>query len=240
MPVVASTCRAKPQSQLAALTAVVLGQDDGDWENVNAQVPVHPLTDLADEAPFVDTYAVFPNHPGKSLPIGQPVTAVCGFVNHGDEPVQVSAIMGSLNSPFMFDMYIQNVTSRFINQTVGARGEYNFAITFTPREDLDAVDLVLALTLFYEDEDETYTSTFFNETVSFYEASGDVDVQAVIQIAGLVGGLAAILFFAFRGTGKSKPRTERGTVGGSDFQAEWLPEGVKATSSSSRRRKKQK
>jgi hypothetical protein len=47
-------------------------------------------------------------HSDKKFPIGDVVTVLCHFTNQGEYPYNITAIMGSLNSPFDFNFHIQN------------------------------------------------------------------------------------------------------------------------------------
>ena len=159
---------------------------------------VHPLTDMPLASPDVLTAGVFPNeNPGKlRFGIGKQVDALVGIVNNGQEAINVTAIMGSLNSPFDFNYYIQNFTDFTYNTIVQEEEEASFHYRFQTASNLDPVDYQVALTIFYENDDELFSHTFFNGSVSFYEDSALVDVEALFK---KVGGFAAVaaLFYIF-------------------------------------------
>ena len=73
-----------------------VGDDDDEAE------PVHPLTDMPEASPHVTTAYVLTSAPGKAVVLGSPITILCGFINRGEASINVSTIMGSLNSPFDF------------------------------------------------------------------------------------------------------------------------------------------
>ena len=79
--------------------------------------------------------------------------------------------------------------------------EQTFRYRFMPMNslDLDPVKYNLALTVFYENEEELFSTTFFNETVSFSEGE---NVSGILSLAIYVGAALAALgaFFAFSGT----------------------------------------
>ena len=72
------------------------GDDDDEAE------PVHPLTDMPEASPHVTTAYVLTSAPDKAVVLGSPITILCGFINRGEASINVSTIMGSLNSPFDF------------------------------------------------------------------------------------------------------------------------------------------
>lgn len=64
------------------------------------------------------------------MPIGQTVTVLCHFSNEGDFPYNVTAIMGSLNSPVDFSYHIQNYSYRPIGIVVRAQEEVTLEYQF--------------------------------------------------------------------------------------------------------------
>ncbi len=72
------------------------------------QVFRHPLTDMPPGSSDVETSFYYPGHEDVKIPIGESVTVLCHFINDGLEPLNVTAIMGSLNNVFQFDHFIQN------------------------------------------------------------------------------------------------------------------------------------
>ena len=64
------------------------------------------------------------------MPIGQTVTVLCHFVNHGDFPYNVTAIMGSLNSPMDFSYHIQNYSYKPVGVVVRSQEEVTLEYQF--------------------------------------------------------------------------------------------------------------
>ena len=58
----------------------------------------------------METYFHFPKRGDLTFPAGAPVEVLLGMHNGADAPLNVSFIMGSLNSPFDFNMHVQNFT----------------------------------------------------------------------------------------------------------------------------------
>lgn len=226
------------------------GEEAGD-EEVAVEMPPHPLTDMAEPAPFVETTFHFVDAVNNRIPIGKDVTILCGFSNKGEQAVNVSMIMGSLNHPQYFPAYFQNFTGKWISEFVEAGEEVTLSYTFKAMEDrFEPADVGMALSVFYEDETDMYTSAFFNGTVTLYETDADIDFLALGQTVGLLGGIAGIAWFVFGGNksggggGSRAPKKasaaeETGTgSGGADN--DWLPTkyaDVKSRSSSGKKKR---
>jgi hypothetical protein len=164
-----------------------------------AQQFVHPLTNMPFPSEEIETSFHFPEHEDKKFPIGQVVTALCHFSNTGNSPFNITAIMGSLNSPFNFDFYIQNYSYKPVGIVVNPGEEVSLDYQFQLHPNLEPTEYVIAHTVFYENQQRNpFSSTFFNETVELYYPTSDFDLQTLGQ---LFGGIAfsiatiAITFF---------------------------------------------
>lgn len=116
------------------------------------------------------------------MPIGKTVTVLCHFTNHGDFPYNVTAIMGSLNSPVDFNYHIQNYSYKPIGVVVRSQEEVTLEYQFQLHPDLQPMQYALAHTVFYEDDSISYSSTFFNQTVEVYFREEDLDLETVVQL----------------------------------------------------------
>lgn len=100
--------------QVVLIVATLMLFALGVAQNQQAQQFVHPLTDMPGPLEDVETSFVFPDSDSSSttnkFPLGQTVTILCHFSNNGASPVNVSAIMGSLNHVLDFRYHIQNYT----------------------------------------------------------------------------------------------------------------------------------
>ena len=123
----------------------------------------HPLTDMPPAAEDVESSHFFPAHPDHKFPIGESVTALCHFSNEGSSYYNVSAIMGSLNSPFEFKHHFQNYSYKSFGTVVKPGEEITFKYNFQLHSELEPVDYQLAITVFYESETQSFSSTFFNQ-----------------------------------------------------------------------------
>lgn len=220
-------------------------------EEVAVELPPHPLTDMAEPAPFVETSYVFVDTVNNRIPIGKDVTILCGFANKGEAAVNVSMVMGSLNHPQFFPAYFQNFTGKWISEFVEAGEEVTLSYTFQALSDrFEPADVTMALSVFYEDDTDMYTSTFFNTTVTLFETDSDIDVLALAQTTGLLGAIGAIAYIVFgKGSSggssrresakKAAPAAETGT-GGDGGNSDWLPSkyaDVKSRSTSGKKKR---
>lgn len=153
----------------------------------------HPLTDMPAESPDIVTGHYFPNFQiGQyKFPTGEDIVAVCHFVNEGTEAFNISAIMGSLNSPFKFQHHYQNYSFKPFDQVIQPGEEISLDYTFRFHKDLDPNDYQLAITVFYYSQDATYSSTFVNETVDLYYSNEDLDYETVSM---LIWSLLSVIF----------------------------------------------
>lgn len=123
----------------------------------------HPLTDMPGAADDIETAPYFPNHPDHKLPIGDVVTTLCHLTNTGSSYYNISAIMGSLNAPFDFRHHFQNYSYKPIGMVVKGGEEISLKYSFQLHPDLEPVEYQLAITVFYESESESFSTTFFNQ-----------------------------------------------------------------------------
>lgn len=60
------------------------------------QVFQHPLTNIPSSYEDVKTSTYYPDHPDHKLPVGEPITVLCHFMNDGESAINVTAIMVSM------------------------------------------------------------------------------------------------------------------------------------------------
>jgi hypothetical protein len=131
----------------------------------------HPLTDMPPPAEDVESAHFFPDHPDHKFPIGEVVTALCHFSNEGSTYYNVSAIMGSLNSPFEFRHHYQNYSYKPFGTVVKPGEEITLSYNFQVHSELEPVDYQLAITVFYESDKHSFSTTFFNQVIRTYPAA---------------------------------------------------------------------
>jgi hypothetical protein len=95
---------------------------------------IHPLTNLPPSASDIETSFYYPKYSLNKMPIGEIVTILCHFSNDNEIPFNVTAIMGSLNSPFDFNFYIQNYTYKPLGIIVQPGTEVTFEYQFQVRD----------------------------------------------------------------------------------------------------------
>ncbi len=187
-------------SLFVLLSIVLFAVGQKDEEN---KIFKHPLTDMAASAEDVETSHYFPDHPDNKFPIGETFTALCHFSNEGHSLYNVSAIMGSLNSPMDFRHHFQNYSYKPIGMVVKAGEEISLEYSIPLHADLEPVEYQLAITVFYESETESFSTTFFNQvcrafqlptqmfftncsiflqTVELYSPVSEYDLESVISV----------------------------------------------------------
>jgi len=179
-------------------------EDDAAYEQ--PEVAPHPLTNMEGPSPDVITTYVLPGHTGGAfdIAVNKDNSIIVGFVNKCEadsegNAMKVRAIGGSLNSAYNFGTYIQNFTIiEFKPQEVVDPGaEMTFEFNFKVERSTDLQQSQLALTIFYEDENEDFTTTFFNETVMLFEESGSFTQEVIGTYVILLGICAACGYLAW-------------------------------------------
>jgi len=193
-------------------------QDDANTEGAASddapeyqQVPVHPLTDLPGSSPDIRATFVLPDIVNNVFAIGEVTTIVLGLQNTGSKLYNVTSIWGSLNSPFNSKMFIQNFTGRPYGRFLEGGADASFEYRFLPSPELEAMDLQLAFTVFYEDESSVYSNTFFNQTVTFEDNGAPIDIKSTFKLISIVSIISGISYILIKGTSTKKARKSRST-----------------------------
>lgn len=147
------------------------------------RVFIHPLTNMPGPSEDVETSYIYPGNTDHKFPIGHTVTVLCHLSNEGEGPLNVTAIMGSLNYVFDFRHHIQNYTYKPFGIVVKSGEEVTLQYEFQLHPELEAMEYTLAHTAFYESDAESYSSTFFNQTVELVHSITDFDVASIGQLA---------------------------------------------------------
>lgn len=141
---------------------LVLGQQGAE----DSKAFKHPLTDMPGAAEDVETTFFFPSQSDLKFPIGEVIHSLCHFSNKGSSKYNISAIMGSLNAPFDFSHHFQNYSYKPFGIVVKNDEEITLKYTFQLHPELEPVDYQLAVTVFYESETESFSTTFFNQVTN--------------------------------------------------------------------------
>lgn len=168
---------------------VGVGADDEDIIYDQQEAQVHPLTDMEEASPDVVTTYWIPDQEDNSdmrIPVGKEVSIVTGFINtrsaeQDSSGMRVKAILGSLNSAYDFSYHVQNFSLLSFQpvEVVEPGSEVSFEYTFRISPEVDLQPMQIALSIFYEDDTESYTTQFFNETVMLYEPSNGFDLHTL-------------------------------------------------------------
>ena len=60
--------------------------------------------------------------------------------------------------------------------------EASMEYKFFPSPQLEPIELQMALTVFYEDQETVYGQTFFNGTVNFVDNSSPIDIRGALKL----------------------------------------------------------
>ncbi|GBF99455.1 hypothetical protein Rsub_11941 [Raphidocelis subcapitata] len=142
----------------------------------------------------------FPEHSAKQIPAGDVISVVVSGRNTGSKALNLSAIVGSINSPQNYEMFIQNFTIAryFAPLAPGAEAsvEYKFRAdpilgSTPPRE------WTLALHALYEVDGAYFANTFFNATVDIAEAPRLVDPDLIWLAVTMIALIAGAAYLAY-------------------------------------------
>lgn len=156
----------------------------------------HPLTNLP-PAGVVTAGYFFPDFPTKHFPAGEVVKVVLGLRNDAAEPYNVSAILGSLNSPIDFKRYFYNFTQQVYFQVVEPGKELSVEYVFVPPKQVPPTDYQIALTVFYEGAEGLKSTTFFNQTVEIVEVKKLIDTDLIMLYILLISLMAVGVWYVW-------------------------------------------
>jgi len=190
---------------LALLLLASMAGAQKEDEAAKAAVPrQHPLTGMPGEAPGIETTFIFPDHNTKvpQFPAGAAIDVIAGFHNGASQPYNVTAIMGSLNSPLDFGIFVQNFTYQTYGLQVNPDSEVSLLYSFRPDPALHPREFTVALTIFYmSHQGQMSTTTFFNSTIEIVEPPRSIDGEILflwLMLLSAVGfaGYKAYSFLA--------------------------------------------
>ncbi|MEW5307889.1 MAG: hypothetical protein WDW36_010258 [Sanguina aurantia] len=194
-----------------------------------AQPYQHPLTNMPPAGPGLTTGYFFPDHANKNFPAGELVKVVLGIHNEGPETYNITAVMGSINAPNDFKVYVQNLTRQMYMQMLEPGQELSLEYTMMPSKDLPARDFIMAITLFYSDKRFAMkSSTFFNSTVEVVEVKKFIDTDLLflyLLLLSIFGAAGYFLLQYIQGLGFLKnvgKKSKRVETSQRDSDDEWL------------------
>jgi hypothetical protein len=133
---------------------------------------------------------------------------------------------------------LQNFTGFQYNVTVEPDESNTLLYRFRPDKNVDLREFGIVIDVFYTNPDnDTFATTFFNQTVSFVEAEEVFDPRQIgsyIALAVIVSVVGYILMVMFRTSsfgkkfGKSKKVEVQSVEESSKVDEDWLPEHLKS------------
>eukprot|EP00597_Dinobryon_sp_UTEXLB2267_P005524 CAMPEP_0170078204 /NCGR_PEP_ID=MMETSP0019_2-20121128/14834_1 /TAXON_ID=98059 /ORGANISM="Dinobryon sp., Strain UTEXLB2267" /LENGTH=156 /DNA_ID=CAMNT_0010290925 /DNA_START=264 /DNA_END=734 /DNA_ORIENTATION=+ len=90
--------------------------------------------------------------------------------------------MGSLNSPFDFRHHFQNYSYRPFGVLIKPGEEISLKYGFQLHPELEPIEYQLAITVFYDSEQQSFSTTFFNQTVELYFPSSEYDFETISSV----------------------------------------------------------
>lgn len=161
------------------------------------------------------TSALFPDHPTKEFPAGEPVEFLAGFANNGMYPYTIHVFYTVLYNPDDSRYLVQNFSQRSsLNIPVKPNEETSLVFKFTPYKELEPRHYKLLSMLQYSDGNREYINVLYNDTVTITEPLPKLDVSTVASYTtmfAMIGGMVYGVYFLVRG-GKGKKRSGKKRV----------------------------
>jgi len=187
----------------------------------------HPLTNLPASHEDVETAYVFVDNAKKSFPAGELASVLMSFSNTGEETLNVTGIMGSINSPMDFGIYVQNFTYHPYGRVANPGTQMTLEYGLKPDVALHPRDFTIALTVFYESKDSgtSYATTFFNDTVAIAEPKSSFDLQTLtlyLSMLGIIGAIGNRFYGSVAKKITPKPTAKKSSTSSGSDANEWL------------------
>lgn len=192
--------------------------------------------DVLKSSTNADFVTLFTNQqsPGSTEVVaGEPVKALIGMSNKGDEDFIVTLVEGSLRYPQDFSFHIQNFSVLYYEQYVPPGTHASFLYPFVPSDMFVARTLGLVISVYYKTAaGSEFRSDVFNDTVSIVEVEEGFDGETFFMYVFMISGLCLLMFVvhyvyttAYRkgGSGRKAPQVEMGTQGKDEVDYNWLP-----------------
>jgi hypothetical protein len=217
--------------------------------------------------PGIETFVHFPDYPVKTLedgtqerykfPAGEDIVVYIGFQNSNDNIYfNISYVGAQLHSPFDFNYYIQNFTTRTLDAIVGPNAETTVEYRFRPDPTLQPIEFQLSGWLLYNGSDgRIYQSTFINTTIELLEHKEPwsftrlIGTLIVFAVLGGIGYGSVLLAQSGKTTKRRrKPAEQSGTSAPAVWNADKVykpsakatPRGKKSSRKASSKKESQK
>jgi len=176
--------------------------------------------EIITSSPDVIPSSLFSRYPDGRLPLGKVIEAMLGFKNIGQKSFNVTSIHGSFRYPGEVSIYVQNFTAWRGGALVRPGQHLTFLYYFYPDELLEPKDYIFISTIAYNDEEnQNYTTTFYNGTIEMIEQPTTFDFQTVFSYFLILGVLSLIGYVIYlnlpkkvkSGFGAGRAAVETGT-----------------------------
>lgn len=172
----------------------------------------------------------------KAFHAGSEYEFVIGLHNTGSADVNISAVHASLNSPYDFNMWVQNFTFSVVGVVVPPGEEATVTYSITPNAQLRPADFIGAVTVYYTDMMQMYSDTVYNSTMSIIEPKG-IDHELLYMLTLIICSLAGLSYVVYilvlqpkMKIGKSAPKPQVTSKSSDPADNVWL-KGTAAVSS---------
>ena len=197
---------------------VEIEDDDADDNTMNYEEylrQARAAEEYSVSARDVRTSALFPDHPNKEFPAGEPVDLVAGFANNGMYPYNIHVFYTVLYNPGDSRYLVQNFSQRSnLNVPVKPNEETSLVFRFTPHRELEPRPYKLLSMLQYSDGAREYINVLYNDTVTITEPLPRLDFSTVFSyfsLFAMIGGIAYGIYFLVSNSGNGKKKGRKFT-----------------------------
>jgi hypothetical protein len=164
-------------------------------------------------SPDVITTFIFPDFLDKRFQIGEKVTLLVGFHNTGSVAFNITSVQAHLHSPFDYNYYIQNFTSREIGATVEPKQQVSVEYVFQPDKSLEPIEYHLSAFVEYNDSSNgQFRSYVTNGTVELIEKPSTFDTKQFFSYLMLFGAIALLAYIAYSLGHPAAKKTRKSSV----------------------------
>lgn len=158
--------------------------------------------------------AVLNNVKDATFPSGEFVTSLITFRNEAENPnYRIVFVIGHLKESTYF---VQNFTGNPYSRVVAGGEGTTVKYRFKADPSLESREYNLVIQVFFQNEDNTtYVTTAYNDTVTITDAATTFDAATVITYSALIGGAIAAVYFlkAKLGLGASRSKKQVSETG---------------------------
>ena len=169
---------------LLASTARVVYADDAEEAEADApvddEVPEEEDAKKSMDAAGIAVRTFFPGNDKRIFPAGQYGEALVAVENTADQDYRVEYVLAYLQSSLDSTFFIQNFTGGQYNRTAAPGSITNIKYRFKPDPAVEPREYTLLVQTFYQNDDnDTFLSVAFNDTITVAEAPTQLDIQTL-------------------------------------------------------------